>query len=115
MKKLSLIILSLTLVTTSFSAFARQRKMRVKAPAQRTYDAAVSLGRAWAQEIDRGENEKANRWMRHYNCEYRRGGRFIEIISMNIQEKFDYEGDDFIKVYEPVISFWAKRCENDDD
>ncbi|NQZ01575.1 MAG: hypothetical protein HRT45_13010 [Bdellovibrionales bacterium] len=115
MKSTQVSIVAAILLFTS-SAFAwRTVRFTAKATQQPTYNNAITAGRALAQEIDAGQNRKANSFMRFQNCEVRRGGKYIVINGMNIQEKFVYKDGDFVKVFEAVISYSNKRCEKDDD
>jgi hypothetical protein len=115
MKSIKALSLAAVLMFAGSAWAYRTVRFTAKATPQLSHDNAVTVGRALAREIDAGQNRKANSFMRFRKCNVRRGGRYITINGMNIQEKYQYEDGDFTKVFEAVISYSNSRCEKDDD
>jgi hypothetical protein len=99
--------------STSFASFGRTKRFSAKTAAQPSYNTAVTAGRQLAAEIDAGQNRKANSSMRFQKCNVRRGGKYIVITSMTIQEVF--QGDLNQPSYVAKVSYKNTRCERDDD
>lgn len=107
-------IAALTFVgSVSFAGGYRSYNFTAKTAAQPSYNTAVTAGRQLASEIDAGQNRKANSFMRFQKCNVRRGGKYIEINAMTIQEVF--QGDLNQPSYVAKISYKNTRCERDDD